>query len=99
MDTHDLNRKTLKRDLPTHPPDPSAAHEEDKVVNDGGAVRTKDYNDPPPKDTAKSTGQAQDAGTGGPGLGQPPSADNAAGRRDQDVRADGTPDGTSARRH
>jgi hypothetical protein len=91
METHDLNRKKITRDLPTHPPDPALAGDEEKIVNDGGAVRSKDYNDPPPKDGAKSTGAPLDEEAGGPVLGQAPSADNAAGRRDADVRADDIP--------
>lgn len=57
--------------IPTHPADPAANHDEDKVVGKPGAVRGGDYNDPPPEGAVKSTGKAIDE-VGGAGLGKPP---------------------------
>lgn len=62
--------KNAQPPIPTHPPDPAAAGEEEKVLGEP-ALQTPDYNAPPPPDAVKSTGQAQDA-AGGAGLGQPP---------------------------
>lgn len=57
--------------IPTHPADPAANGEADKVVDKPGAVRGGDYNDPPPDGAVKSTGKPLDD-VGGGGLGQPP---------------------------
>lgn len=54
MHTEDLKRKEVRRDMPTHPANPADKGDEDKVVNDGGAVRSKDYNDAPPDGASKS---------------------------------------------
>ena len=88
MHDEDLRRKELNRDIPTHPP-AVAPGDEDKIVNDGGAVRSRDYNDPPPPGgKGKSTGTPVDPQVGG-ALGQPPDASgDAAGRRDSQTRAD-----------
>lgn len=59
--------------IPTHPADPAANNEADKVVGKPGAVRDRDYNDPPPEGAEKSTGQPLD-NVGGAGLGKPPGA-------------------------
>ncbi|MGZ3183519.1 MAG: hypothetical protein ACXU8N_13865 [Telluria sp.] len=89
MHTEDLKRKELKRDMPTHPHDPAAAGDADKVVNDGGAVRTRDYNDPPPTDAGKSMGQGLDPHVGGAGLGRDPEEQGSAeAERERDLRAD-----------
>lgn len=57
--------------IPTHPADPAANGDEDKVVGEAGAVRGGDYNDPPPAGAVKSTGKPAD-NVGGAGLGKPP---------------------------
>ena len=54
MHTEDLKRKEVRRDMPTHPADPAKKGDQNKVVNDGGAVRSKDYNDPPSDGASKS---------------------------------------------
>lgn len=88
MHDEDPRRKELHRDLPTHPPDPAAAGDEQKVVNDGGAVRTRDYNDPPPEGSpGKSMGNAVDPQVGG-ALGQPAGESDAAGHRSEETRAE-----------
>lgn len=60
-----------KHTIPTHPADPAANGDEDKVVGKPGAVRGGDYNDPPPEGATKSTGAPID-NVGGAGLGKPP---------------------------
>lgn len=87
MHPEDLRRKQLERTLPTHPPDPAARGEVDKVVPDEGGAQVNDYNDPPPEGASKSTGEGLDD-VGGPGLGQGPCEPGAAGKRDRDTRAD-----------
>lgn len=57
-------------DIPTHPADPTANGDQDKVVGKPGAVRDKDYNDPPPDGAGKGTGQPLD-NVGG-SMGKPP---------------------------
>ena len=60
-----------KHTIPTHPADPAANGDEDKVVGPPGAVRAGDYNAPPPEGAEKSTGKPIDD-VGGAGLGKPP---------------------------
>lgn len=57
--------------IPTHPADPAARGEQDKVVGEAGAVRDGDYNDPPRPGAEKSTGKPLD-NVGGAGLGKAP---------------------------
>lgn len=57
--------------IPTHPADPAANNDQDKVVGKPGAVHDGDYNDPPPEGAVKSTGKPLD-NVGGAGLGKPP---------------------------
>lgn len=57
--------------IPTHPADPAANGDQDKVVGKAGAVRDGDYNDPPHEGAVKSTGKPLD-NVGGAGLGKPP---------------------------
>jgi hypothetical protein len=64
-------RETDRQTIPTHPADPVAGHDEDKIVGEKGAVRDRDYNDPPPPGAGKSTGKPLDE-VGGAGLGKPP---------------------------
>jgi len=61
-----------QRPIPTHPADPAARGEADKVVGEA-ALQTPDYNAPPPEGAVKSAGEAVDPGVGG-ALGQPPQA-------------------------
>lgn len=56
--------------IPTHPADPAAKGDADKVVGKAGAVRDGDYNDPPPDGAVKSTGKPLDDVGGA--LGKPP---------------------------
>ncbi|QYF93445.1 hypothetical protein KY495_22725 [Massilia sp. PAMC28688] len=63
--------KSEQPPIPTHPADPAANQDQDKVVGKPGAVRGGDYNDPPPEGAVKSTGQPIDD-AGGAGLGKPP---------------------------
>jgi hypothetical protein len=58
--------------IPTHPADPAAKGQADKVVGEQ-SPQTPDYNAPPPEGAIKSTGPAADPGVGG-ALGQPPQA-------------------------
>lgn len=89
MHPEDLRRKQLERTLPTHPPDPAARGEEDKVVPDEGGAQVNDYNSPPPEGASKSMGDGLDD-VGGPGLGLGPDEQGAAGTRDRDTRTDQT---------
>ncbi|MFL6707646.1 MAG: hypothetical protein ACJ8HI_05505 [Massilia sp.] len=70
MSTQNEQRDLQQAPIPTHPPDPAARGEADKVVGEA-SPHFKDYNDPPPDGGGKSTGQAMDAGVGG-ALGEPP---------------------------
>ncbi|MDB5933273.1 MAG: hypothetical protein JWQ01_617 [Massilia sp.] len=63
--------------IPTHPADPAAKGEADKVVGEE-VLQTPDYNAPPSEGAIKSTGPAADPGVGG-ALGQPPPAARDAG--------------------
>jgi hypothetical protein len=63
--------------IPTHPPDPAAKGEADKVVGEQ-VLQTPDYNAPPPEGAIKSTGPAVDPGVGG-ALGQAPPAPREGG--------------------
>ncbi len=67
------DRKQDQPSIPTHPADPAANNDQDKVVGKKGAVRDGDYNDPPPDGAEKSTGKPLD-NVGGAGLGKPPGA-------------------------
>ena len=58
--------------IPTHPADPHANSDENKVVGEE-VLQTPDYNAPPSEGAIKSTGAAADPGVGG-ALGQPPQA-------------------------
>lgn len=71
--------------IPTHPADPAAKGDADKVVGEQ-SLQTPDYNAPPSEGAIKSTGPAADPGVGG-ALGQPPIA-----ARDADAVAGGTND-------
>lgn len=95
--TEDLKRKQVERGIPTHPPDPAARGEEDKVVADEQVVRGNDYNSPPPEGASKSTGAPIDEGVGGAGLGTAPDEQGGANaKRERDTRAsdEHTPGGT-----
>lgn len=62
--------------IPTHPADPHAHSDDDKVVGEE-VLQTPDYNAPPSEGAIKSTGPAADPGVGG-ALGQPPQAARAS---------------------
>jgi hypothetical protein len=62
--------------IPTHPADPAAHSDAEKVVGEE-ILTTPDYNAPPSEGAIKSTGAAADPGVGG-ALGQPPPAARAA---------------------
>ena len=70
--------------IPTHPPDPAANGDAEKVVGEE-VPKTTDYNAPPPEGATKSTGPAADPGVGG-ALGQPP-ADGGSGKQEQADRS------------
>jgi hypothetical protein len=63
--------------IPTHPANPAARSDADKVVGEE-VLQTPDYNAPPSEGAIKSTGPAADPGVGG-ALGQPPPAARKAG--------------------
>ena len=74
--------------IPSHPADPAAKGEADKVIGEQ-VLQTPDYNAPPSKGAIKSTGPAADPGVGG-AMGQPPppardAADIPDGSADADV--------------
>ena len=50
--------------IPTHPADPHAHSDDDKVVGEE-VLQTPDYNAPPSEGAIKSTGAAADPGVGG----------------------------------
>jgi hypothetical protein len=62
--------------IPSHPADPTAHSDTNKVVGEE-VLQTPDYNAPPSAGAIKSTGPAADPGVGG-ALGQPPPAARAA---------------------
>ena len=64
--------------IPTHPADPHAHSDDDKVVGEE-VLQTPDYNAPPSEGAIKSTGAAADPGVGG-ALGQPPPAAREASK-------------------
>jgi hypothetical protein len=63
--------------IPTHPADPAAHSDADKVVGEEVLIMP-DYNAPPSEGAIKSTGAAADPGVGG-ALGQPPPAARSGG--------------------
>lgn len=63
--------------IPTHPADPAAHGDANKVVEEEVLIMP-DYNAPPSEGAIKSTGAAADPGVGG-ALGQPPPAARKAG--------------------
>ena len=63
--------------IPTHPADPHAHSDDDKVVGEE-VLQTPDYNAPPSEGAIKSTGAAADPGVGG-ALGQPPQPARSTG--------------------
>jgi hypothetical protein len=56
--------------IPTHPANPTANSDINKVVGEE-VLQTPDYNSPPSEGAIKSTGPAADPGVGG-AMGQPP---------------------------
>ncbi|MDQ1924329.1 hypothetical protein [Massilia pseudoviolaceinigra] len=88
MDEQDPKRRDMQPPIPTHPPDPAAAGDADKVAGPAGAVRSGPA---APGGTGLGSGPAID-NAGGAGLGTAPGetsgAHTPAGQRDQDTRAD-----------
>ena len=89
LDPQDPHRRDLQPPIPTHPPDPIAAGDADKVV--GPDKPDRDPNDPPHVNTAISSGPVYDE-VGGAGLGKAPGEGDEAGERpatarDRDTRA------------
>lgn len=97
-DPQDPARGSVQPPIPTHPADPQAAGETDKVVASEKLAR--DPNEPKPVSTGIGSGPAVDA-VGGAGLGQPPGAgaegERPATTRDRDVRATDRQDRTGQR--
>jgi hypothetical protein len=94
LDPLDPHRKELQPSIPTHPPDPLAKGEADKVVPPKEPER--DPNDPALVNTGIGAGQPIDQ-VGGPRLGEPPAdagAEKPATIRDRDARADDLQDRT-----
>ena len=76
--------------IPTHPADPAANGDADKVVGEE-VLQTPDYNAPPSEGAIKSTGPAADPGVGG-ALGQPPPAARDAGKAGDSTEGSGDAD-------
>jgi hypothetical protein len=85
MDEQDPKRREMQAPIPTHPPDPAERGDEEKVV---GSAKPASPNESTLHSVGLAPGAAIDAGVGGPGLGQAPQDDNAAGVRDQQTRTD-----------
>lgn len=62
--------------IPSHPAEPAAKGDIDKVIGEE-VLQTPDYNAPPSEGATKSTGPAADPGVGG-AMGQPPPSARAA---------------------
>ena len=85
MDEQDPKRREMQPPIPTHPPDPAARGDEEKVV---GSAKPQSPNESKLHSVGLAPGEAIDAGVGGPGLGEAPQEGNAAGVRDQETRVD-----------
>lgn len=83
MNEQDPARREMQPPIPTHPPDPAANGDEEKIV---GAP--KDEQDSTLHSVGLAPGAPLDPGVGGPGLGQAPSDQDAAGQRVRDTRND-----------
>jgi hypothetical protein len=93
LDPQDPHRRELQPPIPTHPPDPLAAGEADKVVP---KKPDRDPYEPPHEYSAISSGPPIDQ-VGGPGLGKAPGdvgKETPATTRDRDTRAVDQPDRT-----
>ena len=89
LDPQDPARRAMQPPIPTHPPDPAAAGDADKIV--GPDKPQQDPNAPPHVNTAIGSGPAIDQ-VGGAGLGMAPGEAGAddekpATARDRDTRA------------
>jgi hypothetical protein len=90
LDPQDPHRREIQPPIPTHPPDPLAKGDADKVVGPA------EPGDDPKVSTGISSGAPRDQ-AGGPGLGEPPAAGGAqspATIRDRDTRAEDQQDRT-----
>jgi hypothetical protein len=85
LDPQDPHRKEIQPPIPTHPPDPAAAGDADKVV--GPATPERDPDSPPLQNTGIGSGPSIDEEVGGAGLGKVP-GDGDAAARDRDTRAE-----------
>ncbi|MFP5390780.1 MAG: hypothetical protein ACLGI6_04425 [Gammaproteobacteria bacterium] len=85
MNEQDPARHNMQPPLPTHPPDPNAAGDADKIVPD---AKPGTPNDSKLHSVGLAPGQPVD-NVGGPGLGDAPAASgHPATERDQATRAD-----------
>jgi hypothetical protein len=94
LDPLDPHRRELQPPIPTHPPDPLARGEVDKVVPP--KKPEWDPNDPERVNTGLGSGRPIDP-VGGPRLGEPPGdagTEKPATIRDRDTRADDLQDRT-----
>lgn len=82
FDPQDPQRRDIQPPIPTHPPDPVAAGDADKIV--GPAKPDGDPNDAPHVNTAISSGAPIDQ-VGGAGLGKAP--DDTGGEAPNTARA------------
>jgi hypothetical protein len=90
LDPQDPHRRELQPPIPTHPPDPAAAGEADKVV--APEEQPDDPNAPPLVSTGIGSGPSIDQ-VGGAGLGKTPAGgdddhEKPATTRDRDIRAE-----------
>ena len=87
LDPQDPARRDMQPPIPTHPPDPSAAGDADKIVDT--QPDTRDPDAPAPVNTGIGSGPVYDA-VGGAGLGMAPGEaddERPATTRDRDTRA------------
>jgi hypothetical protein len=70
MQSEDEKRREIQPGIPTRPPDPALAGDEEKVVG-GPPLSGRNPNDPPLVNTGISSGAPLDQ-VGGAGLGMPP---------------------------
>ena len=94
MDEQDPKRRDIQPPIPTHPPDPVAAGDADKIV--GPDTPAPDPDAPPLVSTGISSGAPYDQ-VGGAGLGKAPGEADAAtpaGARDRDTKAEDLQDRT-----
>jgi hypothetical protein len=89
-DSQNPERQGMQPPIPTHPADPAAAGDADKIV--GGSPASRGSSDTPVAGTGMSSGASLDH-AGGAGLGQPPGGSDIKGvspntARSQDSKAE-----------